>query len=103
SLLVGWLQCDSLLRHTFIPKDRAQLRSQMFHHQPQRFREPENRIGWFAPRVRQILDGKKRAINVVMTVNQKQLHLKTGLTGLFRFESRSSKIRYWSVTQAWQI
>src|SRR5437764_2512759 len=46
----------------------------MFQHQPQRFGETENRIGWFAARVAQVRDREKRAINVIMPVDQKQFH-----------------------------
>jgi hypothetical protein len=46
----------------------------MFQHQPQGFGEAEDGVCRFAPRVGQIRDGKKRPINVVMTVYQEQPH-----------------------------
>ena len=48
--------------------------SALLHHQPHGFGKTENGVGRFAARVAQILDGEKRAINVVVTVNQEQLH-----------------------------
>src|ERR1700761_5046573 len=46
----------------------------MFHHKPQRFRKTKNGVGRFASGIREIRDGEKRPINVVMTVDQQQSH-----------------------------
>ena len=46
----------------------------MFQHQPQRFGETKNGIGRFAPGIREIRDGKKRPVDVIMTVNEQQSH-----------------------------
>jgi hypothetical protein len=46
----------------------------MFDHEPERFGEPENCVRRFAPGVRQVLDREKRPVNVVVTVDEEQLH-----------------------------
>jgi hypothetical protein len=46
----------------------------MFDHEPERFRESENRVGRFAPGIRKVLDREKRPVNVVMPVDEEQLH-----------------------------
>src|SRR5262249_35258385 len=76
-LLVGGLQLHSPLRQALVPHHCAQLRLQMFHHQPQRFRKAENRVGRFAAGIREIRDSEKRAVNVVMTVDKQQSHCKS--------------------------
>jgi hypothetical protein len=48
----------------------------MFEHEPKRFGESEDRVRRFAARIRKILNGKEGAVNVVMPVDQKQLHLR---------------------------
>jgi hypothetical protein len=53
----------------------------MFDHEPERFREPEDRVGRFAPGVRKILDREKRPVNVVMPVDEEQLHAFTVAEG----------------------
>jgi hypothetical protein len=47
----------------------------MFEHQPERFRESEDGVGRFAAGIGKILDREKGAVNVVMPVDQKQLHV----------------------------
>src|SRR6266487_3052314 len=49
----------------------------MFDHQAQGFCKSEDRVRRFAAGIRQILDREKRAINVVMTVDEQQLHTIT--------------------------
>jgi len=46
----------------------------MFDHEPERFREPENGVCRFAPGIGEVLDREKGSVNVVMPVDQKQLH-----------------------------
>src|SRR5437879_10946800 len=46
----------------------------MFDHQAQGFCKSEDRVRRFAARIRQILNREKRARNVVMTVDEQQLH-----------------------------
>ena len=75
--LVGRLEDHPFFRQTFVPEDRAQLRLEMFDHEPQRFREPEDRVRRFAPRIGKILDREKRPVNVVMPVDEEQLHALT--------------------------
>jgi hypothetical protein len=48
----------------------------MFDHEPERFREPEDRVRRFAPGIRKVLDREKRPVNVVMPVDQEQLHVR---------------------------
>src|SRR5438270_13180397 len=48
----------------------------MFDHQPQCFCEPEDGIGRFTLGVREIRDSKKRAINVIVTVDKQEFHRK---------------------------
>src|SRR6266550_5153732 len=48
----------------------------MFDHQPQCFCEPEDGIGRFTLGIREIRDGKKRAINVIVTVDKQEFHRK---------------------------
>jgi hypothetical protein len=47
----------------------------MFDHEPKRFREPEDCVGRFASRIGEVLDREKRAVNVVMSVDEEQLHV----------------------------
>jgi hypothetical protein len=54
----------------------------MFDHQAHRFCKPEDRVRRFTAGIRQILDREKRAIDVVMTVDQKQLHLKNRINAI---------------------
>ena len=72
--LVGRLEFHSLLREALIPEDRAHLRLQIFQHAPDRFGESVDRIGRFAAGIGKILDREKRSVNVVMSVDQKELH-----------------------------
>src|SRR6184192_2262219 len=48
----------------------------MFDHQPQCFCEPEDGIGRFTLGIREIRDSKKRAINVIVTVDKQEFHRK---------------------------
>src|ERR1700674_5089766 len=69
----------------------------MFDHEPERFRESKDRVGRFAPGIREVLDREKRAVNVVVAVDQKQLHGGKVTKEDARCEirdARSSRIRY---------
>jgi aromatic ring-opening dioxygenase LigB subunit len=46
----------------------------MLEHEAERFRESENRVGRFAARIREVLNRKEGTVNVVVSVDQKQLH-----------------------------
>jgi hypothetical protein len=46
----------------------------MFEHEAERFRETENGVGRFALRVGEMEDREIGAVNVVVTVNEEQLH-----------------------------
>src|SRR5437879_2109776 len=48
----------------------------MFDHKPQCFCEPEDGIGRFTRGIREIRDSKKRAINVIVTVDKQEFHRK---------------------------
>src|SRR6267143_992582 len=48
----------------------------MLNHQPHCFCEAENCVGRFALGVREIRDGEKRAINVIVTVDKQEFHRK---------------------------
>jgi hypothetical protein len=48
----------------------------MFDHEPERFGEPEDRIRRLTPGIRQVLDREKRPVNVIVTVDQEQLHVR---------------------------
>src|SRR5437763_677844 len=48
----------------------------MFDHQPQCFCEPEDGIGRFTLGIREIRESKKRAINVIVTVDKQEFHRK---------------------------
>src|SRR5256886_5952700 len=48
----------------------------MFDHQPQRFREAENCVCRFTLGIGEIRDSKKRAINVIVTVDTQEFHRK---------------------------
>ena len=47
----------------------------MFDHEPQCFGETKNGVGRFAFGIGQVRDGEERAINVIVAVDEKQLHL----------------------------
>jgi hypothetical protein len=46
----------------------------MFEHEPERFRESKDRVSRLAAGIRKVLDREKGAVNVVVSVDQKQLH-----------------------------
>ena len=46
----------------------------MFNHEPERFRESEDRVRRFASGIRQVLNRKKRTVNVIVSVDEEQLH-----------------------------
>ena len=46
----------------------------MLNHEPQRFRETEDRVCRFATGIRQIQNRKVRAVNVVVAIDQEQFH-----------------------------
>jgi hypothetical protein len=50
----------------------------MLNHQAQCFCETENCVGRFALGIREIRDGEKRAINVIVTIDKEQFHRKDG-------------------------
>jgi hypothetical protein len=45
-------------------------------HEPERFGETEDGVGGLAPGILQVLDREKRPVNVVMPVDQEQLHVR---------------------------
>jgi hypothetical protein len=69
----------------------------MFHHQAQRFRKSENGVSRFAPGIREIRDGEKRPINVVMTVDQQQSHCRLML------DSECMMLDDQGVTEEWIV
>jgi hypothetical protein len=46
----------------------------MFEHEPERFRESKDRVSRLAAGIRKVLDRKKGAVNVVVSVDEEQLH-----------------------------
>src|SRR4029077_16983978 len=69
----------------------------MFHHEPQRFRKTENGVGRFASGIREIRDGEKRPVNVVMTVDQQQSHCRLML------DSECMMLDDQGVTDEWMV
>ena len=57
-----------------VAKKAAQQGIKNFNIKPERFRETENRIRGFAFRIREVRNREERTVNIIVSVDQKQLH-----------------------------
>ena len=70
-LLVLGLELRTTLRQAGIPDDSRVVGLQIREHPAQRLHESIDGVGWFATRVRQTPDRKEGAVEVIMSIDQK--------------------------------
>ena len=69
-----WLKVGAPLWDARIPDDRSPIGREILHHAADGFYETVDRVGRFAAGVREFADGEERAVNVVVAVDEEELH-----------------------------